>query len=111
MLPVLIHFTFTSLASQLLLFAVALVMVVSIARNGWLGTEGAAPTSGQRLMRALGYGAVAGGLAFIGLRYALPADVLPGGQGQGIPVHSYGLLLAAGFLTAMAVASRLAQDE
>jgi phosphatidylglycerol---prolipoprotein diacylglyceryl transferase len=120
MLPVLIHFTFTSLGAQLLLYAVALAAVVSIAYNGWRGAEGPSPagggqskppTSGQRLTRALGYGAVAVLLAGFGLRYALPAEAIPGGRGEGIPVHSYGLLLAAGFLTAMTVAARLAQDE
>jgi phosphatidylglycerol---prolipoprotein diacylglyceryl transferase len=120
MLPVLIHFTFASLWSQLLLYAVALVAVAYIAFNGWRGAEGTPqaagapplpPTREQRLTRALGYGAFAVLLAGMGLRYALPAGAIPGGKGEGIPIHTYGVLLAAGFITATTVASRLAQDE
>ncbi len=118
MLPVLVHFTFTTLASQLLLYAVALVAVGFIAFNGWRGAEGTSlgkavlpPTRQDRLMRALGYGAVAVVLAGFGLRYALPASAIPGGRGEGIPVHTYGMMMALGFLTATTVASRLAQDE
>jgi phosphatidylglycerol---prolipoprotein diacylglyceryl transferase len=111
MLPVLVHFTFDSFGMQLALYALALLLVASIAYNGWKGAEGPAPTSGQRLGRALGYGAVAVVLAGFGLRYALPASAIPGGRGEGIPVHTYGVMMATGFLTAVTVASRLARDE
>ncbi|MET0401203.1 MAG: prolipoprotein diacylglyceryl transferase [Cystobacter sp.] len=112
MLPVLLHFTFTSRGAQWLLYAVALAAVAAIAVNGWRGAEGSpVPTPGQRLPRALGYGAVAAVLAGFGLRHALPAEAFPGGRGEGFALHSYGLLLAAGFLTAMKVVSRLAEDE
>jgi phosphatidylglycerol:prolipoprotein diacylglycerol transferase len=120
MLPVIIHFTFTSLWSQLLLYALALGAVGYIAYNGWRGAEGtpkapgeapAPPTSGERMQRALIYGAIAAGVAWFGLRYALPASAFLGERGEGIPIHTYGVLLATGFITAMTVASRLAQDE
>ncbi|MGZ3459602.1 MAG: prolipoprotein diacylglyceryl transferase, partial [Archangium sp.] len=120
MLPVLVHFTFTSLGSQLLLYAVALAAVAYIAYNGWRGAEGtprapgerpAPPTAQQRLTRALTYGAIAAGVAALGLRYALPESAFPGGRGEGLPVHTYGVLLATGFITAVTVASRLAQEE
>ncbi|QRK11826.1 prolipoprotein diacylglyceryl transferase [Archangium violaceum] len=120
MLPLLVHFTFTALWSQLLLYAVALAAVAYIAYNGWRNAEGtpgargekpAAPTSGQRMTRALSYGAFAAALAWFGLRYALPASAIPGGKGEGIPVHTYGVLLATGFITAASVAARLAQEE
>ncbi|ATB30355.1 prolipoprotein diacylglyceryl transferase [Melittangium boletus] len=116
MLPVIIHFTFTSLWSQILLYGVALAAVVSIAYNGWRGAEGkdgeaAPPSSEQRWYRAFGYGAVAVVLAGFGLRYALPASAIPGGRGEGIPIHTYGVMLASGFLMAVTVASRLAQEE
>jgi phosphatidylglycerol---prolipoprotein diacylglyceryl transferase len=120
MLPVLVHFTFTSLWSQLLLYALALATVAFIAYNGWRSAEGtpSAPggkpvpaTVNQRRGRALTSGAIAAALAVVGLRYALPAGAWLGGKGEGIPIHTYGVLLATGFLTAVTVASRLAQDE
>lgn len=120
MLPVLVLFTFTTLGSQLALYAVALAAVGYIAYNGWRNAEGTPkakgeqpepPTSQERLMRALAYGAIGAALAWFGLRYALPASAIPGGRGEGIPVHTYGVLLATGFITAASVASRLAEQE
>ncbi|HEX8820823.1 MAG TPA: prolipoprotein diacylglyceryl transferase [Archangium sp.] len=120
MLPVLVHFTFTSFWSQILLYGLALAVVAYIAYNGWQGAEGtprapgekpAPATTDQRMIRALLYGAIAAGIATFGLRYALPADAFLGGKGEGIPIHTYGVLLATGFLTAASVGARLAQDE
>ncbi|MFP2911545.1 prolipoprotein diacylglyceryl transferase [Pyxidicoccus sp. 3LFB2] len=50
-------------------------------------------------------------LAWYGLKYALPPGAFPGAVGEGIPLHTYGVLLAGGFIAATAVAGRLAQDE
>ncbi len=120
MLPVLVHFTFTTLGSQLLLYAVAAVTVGYITVNGWLGAQGALDaatgtraqvSTGDRLLRAAGYGLVGAVLAGFGLRFALPPGAFPGAKGEGIPLHTYGLLLALGFITAVTVAGRLAQDE
>jgi phosphatidylglycerol:prolipoprotein diacylglycerol transferase len=120
MLPVLIRFTFTSLWAQLVLYAVALGVVAYIALNGWRGALGAldpkkgtraAPTTEDKVLRAVGYGLGGAVLAYFGLKYALPASAFPGGKGEGIPLHTYGVLLASGFITALTVAGRLAQDE
>ncbi|MFP2932548.1 prolipoprotein diacylglyceryl transferase [Pyxidicoccus sp. 3LG] len=120
MLPVLFRFTFTSLWAQLLLYAVAVGVVGYIAFNGWRGAQGeldvkkgtrAEPTSMDRFLRAAAFGGIAAVLAWYGLKYALPAGAFPGAKGEGIPLHTYGVLLAAGFITAAAVAGRLAQDE
>jgi phosphatidylglycerol---prolipoprotein diacylglyceryl transferase len=119
MLPILFRFTFESLWSQLLLYALALGVVASIARNGWLGAQGELTRKGargevkrsERLQRALLYGGGGAVLAFFGLQYAMPASAFPGGKGEGIPVHTYGVLLATGFFCAANVAARLAQDE
>jgi len=119
MLPVLIRFTFESLWSQLLLYAVALSVVATIARNGWLGAQGELKKDGtraevkrsERLQRALLYGGGGAVLAGFGLQYAMPAGAFPGGKGEGIPVHTYGVLLASGFFCAANVAARLARDE
>jgi phosphatidylglycerol:prolipoprotein diacylglycerol transferase len=118
MIPVLIRFTFESLLSQLLLYALAVGVVAYIAWNGWRGAEAKKtpkgpqpPTQGDRLQRALSYGVVGAALAWFGLKYAMPASAFPGGRGEGLPVHTYGVLLASGFLCAVTVAARLAQNE
>lgn len=119
MLPILIRFTFESLWSQLLLYVVALGVVGYIAYNGWRGAEGAMTPQGtrapvkqaDRVQRAALYGGVGAALAWFGLQYALPQGAFPGGKGEGIPVHTYGVLLATGFLCAANVAARLAQQE
>ncbi|RYZ34864.1 MAG: prolipoprotein diacylglyceryl transferase, partial [Myxococcaceae bacterium] len=106
MLPVLLRLSFTSLWMQLLLYAVAVGVVSSIAVNGWKGavgpvdaaTDKAAPASLQdKLLRAGGFAAMGLGLAYFGLMYALPPEAFPGGKGEGIPLHTYGVLLALGF--------------
>jgi phosphatidylglycerol:prolipoprotein diacylglycerol transferase len=116
MLPILIRFTFESLWSQLLLYAVALGVVGYIALNGWRGAQGAkgAPaqvTTQDRAQRAVFYGVGGAVLAWFGLKYAMPASAFPGGKGEGIPVHTYGVLLALGFFCAANVAARLAKEE
>ncbi|MBN1206398.1 MAG: prolipoprotein diacylglyceryl transferase [Myxococcaceae bacterium] len=119
MLPILVHLTFESLWSQLLLYAVAAGVVGYIALNGWRGAQGAQPAQGtrapvrqaDRLQRALLFGGVGAALAGFGLKYALPASAFPGGKGEGIPIHTYGVLLATGFFCAASVAARLARDE
>ncbi|HLL03129.1 MAG TPA: prolipoprotein diacylglyceryl transferase [Myxococcaceae bacterium] len=119
MLPILFRLTFESLWSQLLLYAVALAVVGYIAYNGWRGAEGVMNLQGKRepvrtadrAQRALLYGGGGAVLAWFGLKYALPPGAFPGGQGEGIPIHTYGVLLASGFFCAASVAARLALDE
>jgi phosphatidylglycerol---prolipoprotein diacylglyceryl transferase len=119
MLPILFRLSFESLWSQVLLYALALLLVGYIARNGWRGALGAGkgpgprpePTRSDRAQRAAVFGGIGAGLAFYGLQYALPASAFPGGKGDGIPVHTYGVLLALGFVCAVSVAARLARDE
>jgi phosphatidylglycerol:prolipoprotein diacylglycerol transferase len=119
MLPILVRLTFESLWSQLLLYAVAAGVVGSIALNGWRGAQGALTAQGtrapvkpaDRLQRALFFGGLGAVLAWFGLTYALPPGAFPGARGQGIPIHTYGVLLATGFFCAASVAARLAQDE
>jgi phosphatidylglycerol:prolipoprotein diacylglycerol transferase len=119
MLPILIRFTFESLWSQLLLYAVAVGVVGYIAFNGWRGAEGPVspqgkptpPKQADRIQRAALYGVGGAVLAWFGLKYAMPASAFPGGKGEGIPIHTYGVLLAAGFFGAVSVAARLAREE
>jgi len=93
------------------------------AYGGWTGWRGAAgpfnakkgehdpPRREDRLKRA---GIFAGAITLlggVGLQYALPAEAFPGGKGQGIPIHLYGILLAAGFMSAVGLSAALAQRE
>ncbi|MBZ4420805.1 prolipoprotein diacylglyceryl transferase [Myxococcus sp. RHSTA-1-4] len=120
MLPLLFRLTFTSLGSQLLLYAIAVGVVGYIAFNGWRGAQGPLdakkgtrePASTlDRFLRAAAFGGIGAALAWYGLKYALPAGAFPGAKGEGIPLHTYGVLLAGGFIAAVTVAGRLAQDE
>ncbi|NMO17627.1 prolipoprotein diacylglyceryl transferase [Pyxidicoccus fallax] len=120
MLPLLFRLTFTSLWSQLLLYAIAAGVVGYIAFNGWRGALGPLDaktgtrqpaTSMDRFLRAAAFGGAGAALAWFGLKYALPPGAFPGAKGEGIPLHTYGVLLAGGFIAAVTVAGRLAQDE
>src|SRR5262249_4098772 len=46
-----------------------------------------------------------------GLYYALPASAPLGNRGEGLPIHTYGVLLISGFLLATAIAAKLAERE
>ncbi len=120
MIPVLYHFTFATLGSQLALYAVALGLVLYIGYSGWQGAAGpidpktgkpTAATPKDRLQRAAIYGLAAAALAKFGLSYALPGSAFLGEKGQGIPIHTYGILVGGGLLGAIALASRLAEVE
>jgi phosphatidylglycerol:prolipoprotein diacylglycerol transferase len=119
MLPVLYRFTFESPLATALLYLVALALVVASARNGWRNATGVdgkgqliEPTPAQRQSQAIKYGLIGLGLAGFGLYYALPQlPIIGRGKGEGIPIHSYGLLIGAGFVSAVTVASWLAARE
>ncbi|MFN0061845.1 MAG: prolipoprotein diacylglyceryl transferase [Myxococcaceae bacterium] len=106
MIPVLVHFQFTSLVGQLFAYGLAVALVAYGAHSGWRGASG-----NDRWVRALGYGGVAAVVARVGLHYALPQGAFLGGRGEGLPVHTYGLMLATGFLSAVSVSARLAAHE
>lgn len=119
MLPVLVRFTFDAPWAQWLLYVLALGAVLFIGYSGWRSAEGKrdkngkvqAATPGDKLQRGALFAIGAGALARFGLLYALPASAFLGGKGEGLPLHTYGILLAAGFMCAVSVAGRLAQNE
>jgi phosphatidylglycerol:prolipoprotein diacylglycerol transferase len=120
MLPVLYKFSFETLVDQVVLVLAALALVAYAVYAGWRGAHGprnektgeyAPPTRKDQQKRALTFGAVGLGLAGVGMWYALPPALLPGAKGEGIPIHTYGLMLVGGFLAAVMVSGALAQKE
>ena len=107
MIPVLYRFEFTTVVAQVALYVVALGLIGYAAFSGWRG----ATRPNQRVPRALLFGAVGAGLARLGLYYALPQSAFLGGRGEGIPIHSYGVMLGTAFITAVWVAGALARRE
>lgn len=108
MLPVLYKFTFNDPLQQGMLYATAVLLVLYMARNGWAGAE----REDERVQRAVMYGLFGAGLAAVGLYYALPEVVLWGkGRGEGIPIHTYGVLVGSGFISAVTVAAWGAERE
>jgi phosphatidylglycerol---prolipoprotein diacylglyceryl transferase len=121
MLPVLYRFVFNTDLSRLLLYGFAVAMVVSSARNGWrnaVGPEGkdgkpTEPTAEDRRNRAISYGLFGAALAGFGLYYALPNVPFLNikGKGEGIPIHTYGVMIGLGFISAVTVSAWIAVRE
>lgn len=119
MLPVLYRFVFETDFSKALLYLVALALVAYSAHNGWRNAGGVdakgnpvEPTQDERRNRAITYGLVGLALAGFGLYYALPnVPVIGKGKGEGIPIHTYGVMIGLGFITATTVISWLALRE
>jgi phosphatidylglycerol:prolipoprotein diacylglycerol transferase len=120
MLPVLYRFVFDTDFSRVLLYVAALGLVAYAAWNGWNNAAGpadkngnpTAPSKDDRRNRAIQYGLAGIGLAAFGLYYALPEVPFIGrGKNEGIPIHTYGVMIGLGFITAVTVAAWLAQRE
>lgn len=120
MLPVLFRIRADSDLSRVLIILAALALVAYAAWSGWRGAEGrdakgnpTEPTKDERKNRAILYGVIGLGLAGVGLYYALPSIPILGiaGKGEGIPIHTYGLLIGAGFITAITAGAWLAVRE
>ncbi len=100
MLPVIYSFSFSSPAEKALLYAVAFVFAA------WSGFRGATGANASRLKRAAIFGAAGVVVAFIAL--TIFRSVAPTTD---VPIHTYGVLVGSGFITAVTVASWLAQRE
>lgn len=120
MLPVIYRFTFDTGLSRVLLYLAAIGLVVYAAWNGWRNAAGpddkngkpTEPTQEDRRNRAITYALFGLGLAVFGLYYALPElPVLGRGKNEGIPIHTYGVMIGLGFITAVTVSAWLAQRE
>ena len=120
MLPTLIDIRFDTPFAQAVLYVVAVLLFGYGIWAGWRNAPGSVdpktrkelpPTREQRTQRAVIYGVLFLLLIYIGLHYALPATAFLGRKGEGFPLHTYGLMLMAGFAAAILVAARLAQRE
>jgi phosphatidylglycerol---prolipoprotein diacylglyceryl transferase len=120
MIPVLYKFVFVSALSQIFLYLVGAGVVVYAAWSGWRGAHGPPnaktgefdpPTKDDRVKRALFFGVIGAALAGVGFYYALPDGSFLGKKGEGLPIHTYGVLLASGFVCAVSLAARLAYKE
>jgi phosphatidylglycerol:prolipoprotein diacylglycerol transferase len=121
MLPVFYRFVFETDLSKNLLYLVSAFLVGYSVWNGWRTAEGTPdkhgkptePTADERRNRAVMYGLIGLGLVGFGLSYALKEVPLLGrpGKGEGIPIHTYGVMIGLGFLTAVTVAAWLSARE
>jgi len=117
MIPVLLSFDTHSPLAQAVLYLLALVLLGYAALMGWRSfPDDAKPgaqkvTTKERAVRAALYALGGGALARVGLYFSLPPTAFLGGRGLGIPFHTYGVLLATGFLSAVVLAAQLARRE
>lgn len=120
MLPVLYKFRFDGDGSRPLLYLVALALVAYAAWSGYRNADGVddkgkiiPATAQQKRDRAVMYGVIGVILAAFGVYYAtdLTVPFLGKGKNEGVPLHTYGILLGAGFLSAVTVAAFLARRE
>lgn len=120
MLPVLYKLDPNTPLKQAIVYILALAVVLFAAWSGWRGAHGLPnPKTGEfnpphrkdQLNRALLFTAIGIAIALVGLYYVLPANTLLGKKGEGIPLHTYGLLLAGGFIAAVSLSAKLAERE
>lgn len=121
MLPVIYRFVFSSDFGRLMLYLFAAGLVVYAARNGWATASGPVgkdgkptePTKDDRRNRAIMFAVFGVGLALFGMYYALPKVPFLNiaGKNEGIPLHTYGVMIGLGFITAVTVASWMAVRE
>ncbi|MBK7857576.1 MAG: prolipoprotein diacylglyceryl transferase [Archangiaceae bacterium] len=121
MMPVLYRFTFTGPLGHVFAYLIAVGIVAYTAWSGWRTAVGPLdpktgtykePTREQRVERARNQALIGVGVAAFGLWYALPEVPLFGkGKGEGVPLHTYGILIGIGFLGAVSISAYLAERE
>lgn len=121
MLPVVYKFVLDTDFSRAMIYLVAVGLVAYAAVSGWKGAAGPVdpktgkltePSADDRKRRAITFGIIGVALAGFGLYYALPDVPLLGkGKGEGIPIHTYGVLVGGGFIFAVTAAGWMAMRE
>ncbi|MCA2981714.1 MAG: prolipoprotein diacylglyceryl transferase [Myxococcaceae bacterium] len=120
MLPLIYRLRFDTDGSRPLLYGLVLALIAYSAWSGWRNADAVddkgklvPATPDERRNRAILYGVLGVALAAVGVFYAtsLTVPFLGKGKGEGIPVHTYGIMLGAGFLSAVTVAALLARRE
>ncbi|HTS81911.1 MAG TPA: prolipoprotein diacylglyceryl transferase [Myxococcaceae bacterium] len=120
MLPTLIQIDFDTPFARWAAYLLAVVFLCYGIWAGWRNAPGRMdrksgkelpPTREERTQRAALYGVLFAVVLYLGLRYALPPAAFPGGKGEGLPLHTYGLMLMAGFVAAIMVSARLSERE
>ena len=120
MLPTLIQIRFDTPLGQAVAYVLAVLLLGYGVWAGWRNAPGSVdrksgqerpPTRQQRTQRAVIYGLLFAVFLYFGLHYALPATAFLGAKGEGLPLHTYGLMLMAGFVAAIMVSARLAARE
>ncbi|MDX2010390.1 MAG: prolipoprotein diacylglyceryl transferase [Myxococcaceae bacterium] len=103
-----------------MLYLLVLALIGYAAWSGWRNADAVddkgkiiPATPDEKRNRAILYGVLGVVLAAVGVFYAtdLTVPILGKGKGEGIPVHTYGIMLGAGFLSAVTVAALLARRE
>jgi phosphatidylglycerol---prolipoprotein diacylglyceryl transferase len=118
-LPTLIQIRFDTPLGQAVAYVLSVLLLGYGIWAGWRNAPGGVdkkgkelpPTREQRTARAVVYGVLFLIVLLFGLHYALPATAFLGGKGEGLPLHTYGLMLMAGFVAAILVSARLAERE
>lgn len=119
MLPILYTFVFKTPLAQGVLYLLAVGLVAYAAWAGWRGASGkpdkhgepTAPARADQVQRAVIFGVIGAGLAYFGLYYALPSSAFLGSKGEGIPIHTYGVMIATGFILAVLLSGAQAKRE
>ena len=119
MLPTLIEIRFDTPFAQAVAYVLAVLLLGYGIWAGWRNAPGSLdkkgkelpPTREQRATRAAIYGVLFAIVLLFGLYYALPAMAFLGAKGEGLPIHTYGLMIIAGFAAAIMVSTRLAERE
>jgi phosphatidylglycerol:prolipoprotein diacylglycerol transferase len=118
MLPLVYRFTFSNPVE---LGALCTVLIAYIAWSGWRGAPEVKdektgklrePTNDERRTRAILYALGGVGLSGALAWYTLPEVPFFGkGRGEGIPIHTYGILVGSGFVAAATAAAWMIEKE
>lgn len=106
MLPVLYEFVFSPTTATVLLFALAVLVPAFMAFRAWQDVRDGLEDDPRRPLKTFAFG-LAVGLILVGF-FVRPWTFT---EDLRLPLHTYGLMIALGFISAIAVAASRAQRE